>query len=77
MRPGSGAYNIACIECLRGSPDEARQWLEKSHQLGTLPDHEHLMEDPDLEGVREKTWFKDLLAKAKRASGAPLITPSV
>ena len=61
IRPGSGAYNLACIAALRGDSGKARKWLEKSHELGTLPDDQHLREDTDLQNVRDEDWFQELL----------------
>ena len=66
IQPGSGAYNLACIAALKGDSAEARKWLEKSHELGDLPDARHLLEDTDLQSVRDEDWFQELL----RARGA-------
>ena len=63
IRPGSGAYNLACL-CALGSDEEGcRKWLEKSKQLGTLPNRVHVMNDPDLESVREREWFQGLFVE--------------
>ncbi|MFQ5796876.1 MAG: hypothetical protein ACE5JP_17785 [Candidatus Bipolaricaulia bacterium] len=64
IKPGSGAYNLACVSALEGDEAGCREWLEKSQKLGTLPDREHLMSDPDLESVRESEWFKKLVSEA-------------
>ena len=66
IRPGSSAYSLACIAALRGDSAEARKWLEKSHELGDLPDARHLLEDTDLLSLRDEDWFQELL----RARGA-------
>jgi len=59
---GSGAYNLACLNALRGDEKECRKWLEKSRDFGWLPSREHMEQDTDLDNVRECQWFQDLLA---------------
>jgi len=59
---GSGSYNLACLNALKGHSDESRKWLLISLEQGQLPSNQHLLADPDLESVREVDWFQDLLA---------------
>ncbi|MCX5890658.1 MAG: hypothetical protein NTY36_14605 [Deltaproteobacteria bacterium] len=61
LKPGSGAYNLACLYSMIGDEASCRQWLEKSLEVGTLPRRQHLLKDPDLENVRKLEWFKELL----------------
>jgi hypothetical protein len=61
IRPGSGAYNLACLYALQNREEECRGWLEKSYQHGTLPSREYLEKDTDLDNVREKEWFQKFL----------------
>ncbi|MBI2470548.1 MAG: hypothetical protein HYV59_04820, partial [Planctomycetes bacterium] len=61
--PGSAAYNIACWCAIRGQEDECKEWLEKCINLGVMPSRQHLKEDRDFENVREKPWFKAILAR--------------
>ena len=67
IRQGSGAYNLACVKALQGISAECRQWLEIAYRLDTLPRHEHLIKDKDLDSVRGQGWFKQLLKKRKAA----------
>ena len=64
LRPGSGAYNLACLSALRADGASSRRWLEKGLELGTLPSRGHLMKDADLDSVRGAGWFTKLLKKA-------------
>ncbi len=57
IHPGSGAYNLGCLASLRSDVKNCRKWLEKSKECGTLPSHEHLMNDPDLKRYRKRKWF--------------------
>ena len=63
ISPGISAYNIACWCAIRGQENECRKWLEKCLDLGVLPSRQHLEKDQDLEKVREKPWFKVILAR--------------
>jgi tetratricopeptide (TPR) repeat protein len=55
-------YNLACLAAITGAFDESRQRLEHCKVKGTLPPKTHLLEDPDLEPIRDLDWFKDLIA---------------
>ena len=63
LKPGSGAYNVACLCAMLGEEDECREWLLKSNEPGTLVTYEHLAADPDLQSVRDRPWFRVHLAK--------------
>jgi Tfp pilus assembly protein PilF len=63
LEPGKASYDLACLHALRGNGDEARRWLERSKELGTLPTPEKLAADTDLDGIRDEEWFKDLVAE--------------
>jgi len=61
IKSGAGAYNLACGYALRGDEGGARQWLEKAKRLGTLPSPKKVLEDADLESVRDRDCFKTLI----------------
>ena len=61
IRPGEGAYNLACIAALRGQEKKCQGWLKISKKFGKLPDADHILKDKDLNTVREKEWFKKML----------------
>ena len=61
FNPGIGSYNLACITALRGNVDECRKWFENCLKYGTLPEKEFIEKDKDLDSVRDKKWFKELL----------------
>ncbi|MBI5937971.1 MAG: hypothetical protein HY850_09005 [Betaproteobacteria bacterium] len=65
LQAGAGAYNLACVAALFGQPDEAREWLNKARQAGTLAasDCEHLQTDSDLDSLRGLPWFTEYLAE--------------
>ena len=62
--PGRGAYNLACIACLRNAQDDCRQWLKVCREYNQLPAKEHLQTDADLENVRDLDWFQQFVAES-------------
>ena len=60
IKTGVAAYNLACLSALLGDEIECRKWLETSDKAGTLGTREKAMNDPDLESMRDKEWFKQL-----------------
>lgn len=62
IKPGEGAYNLSCLFAFRKDETNCRKWLEKSKEAGMLPEPKHIMEDPDLESMRDKDWFKGILS---------------
>ncbi|MCC7249169.1 MAG: hypothetical protein IT473_11160, partial [Lysobacter sp.] len=61
--PGSGAYNLACVHALRNRPEEAIDWLERSHAASRLPTQAHIAADKDLDAIRETVPFQAWLQK--------------
>jgi thiol-disulfide isomerase/thioredoxin len=84
-----GLYNAACYFALasaaaKGRPDRAEVYskqavdlLEKDMERGVTFDHRvHLMKDSDLEALRDRPDFKDLIVRLdKRFPGRP-VTPA-
>ena len=64
LKPGKGAYNLACIESLRNNSEACRKWLEKSRDGGALPEETHMESDSDLEFVRNEPWFLEFMKTA-------------
>lgn len=67
IKPGAGAYNLACIAALNRDTQGCIEWLNTSRRHGSLPDAEHLREDRDLAWVREQpefqVWWDDAFGK--------------
>lgn len=62
LRPGYSAYDMGCIASLHGNETECHDWLEKSRNTGYLPTREYIVNDTDLDGVRDKPWFQEFMA---------------
>jgi tetratricopeptide (TPR) repeat protein len=65
IKRGTGAYNLACANCLLGDEEECKKWLKVGEGEGTLATRKKAMEDEDLKGVRDKEWFKEIRWKGK------------
>lgn len=61
LNPEIGGYNLACLFSVQGDEAGCKQWLEKCLAFGTLPSREHILNDSDLENMRNLEWFKELL----------------
>jgi len=64
LKPGWGSYDLACISALTGRDENCREWLAKSKSHKKLPSKDHLMQDTDLDNVRQSEWFKKFLEEA-------------
>jgi hypothetical protein len=58
-------YDLACAFALRGDEERCRDNLENAERCDTLPDWSHLARDTDLDAMRDKPWFQELLARKK------------
>ena len=69
--PGNGLawYNMACVEALGGEPEAALISLEKAVKNG-FHEADHIVEDTDLETLRDTARFKELVAEARAAAMA-------
>ena len=65
VRPGTGAYNLACVYALLGRAEPAEHWLRQSYAHKSLPTRSHLEADTDLDPVRHLPWFAEILALAE------------
>ena len=61
MRPGSEAYNLACVFALMGKAEDCRRWLERARSFKGLPSRLHMQTDTDMDPVRHLPWFSKIL----------------
>lgn len=62
IQAGAASYNLACIHALRGENDACLQALENARDKGSLPDTQDILNDPDMAGVANQTWFVEFIA---------------
>jgi len=58
-------YNLACIQAMRGSTQEALEYLGRALDAG-LPDPTIIETDPDLDPIRDTRAFRELLSRSKK-----------
>ncbi len=63
IQAGSASYNLACIYGLRNEEQACLQALENAKNKGSLPDAEEIMNDPDLDNVKDQPWFIEFIEK--------------
>ena len=57
-------YNLACLASLRGEVEKCREYLQHARSYhGMLPSAEHLRTDTDLDSVRGRSWFREILGR--------------
>ena len=57
IQAGTASYNLACIYGLRGDGDACLKALQNSKDKGSLPDAQDILNDPDLDAVKNQDWF--------------------
>lgn len=63
LRPGVSAYNMALLMAELSNESACREWLARCKEYGVLPGKQSLLDNPELESVRDSKWFKALLAE--------------
>jgi len=62
IQKGSAAYNLACIYALRGDEDACLRALQQAKEFGSLPAVDNILQDADMDNVKQATWFKEFIA---------------
>ncbi|MDD1609043.1 MAG: hypothetical protein LUO95_00110 [Methylococcaceae bacterium] len=75
IQAGSASYNLACIYSLRDEADACLKALENSKSRGSLPDADEIINDPDMDTVKNQPWFVEFMATLGGKSEAATETP--
>lgn len=59
IQKGSAAYNLACVHSLFGNLDASQTALLEARDNGCLPDLQVMLDDADLDNLKQTAWFKD------------------
>jgi tetratricopeptide (TPR) repeat protein len=65
LKPGTSAYNLACVFARQGDPEQCRHWLELAEQCKTLPSANEILQDSDFSSVRNEDWFQRFITKTE------------
>jgi tetratricopeptide (TPR) repeat protein len=61
IQAGTASYNLACICGLRGEGESCLKALENARDKVTLPETSEILNDPDLDSVKEQAWFIEFM----------------
>lgn len=79
IQAGTASYNLACIYGLRGDGEACLKALQNAKDKGSLPDAQDILNDPDLDSVKNQDWFlafMESLNKKTEESAAVETAPS-
>lgn len=61
IQSGSASYNLACLYALHNDADASLESLEKAREHNLLPDEKDILNDSDLDNVKQATWFDEFI----------------
>lgn len=70
------SYNIACMNALQNDGDACLESLEKARDSGHLPNEEDIINDDDLENVKQMPWFDEFIASLADEEDDKEVQPS-
>jgi len=70
IQAGTASYNLACIYGLRGDKDACLIALENARDKVTLPEAGDILNDPDLDSVKEQAWFVEFMESLNKKAEA-------
>lgn len=65
IQAGAASYNLGCIYALRGDTEACLKELKTSKSKGSLPDAADILNDPDLNSVKNQNWFTEFMESLK------------
>lgn len=54
-------YNLACLNSLLSEKEKCKEYLLYCKTAKTLPNKNHLINDKDMDNVRDEPWFEELI----------------
>ena len=70
IQAGTASYNLACIYGLRGDKDACLKALENARVKVTLPEAGEILNDPDMDAVKEQDWFVEFMESLNKKAEA-------
>lgn len=65
IQQGSASYNLACIYALQNEGDACLKALESAREHGLVPDEQDIINDNDLENIKQLPLFAEFIASLK------------
>ncbi|KAF3977684.1 MAG: hypothetical protein HFP77_05660 [Methylococcales symbiont of Iophon sp. n. MRB-2018] len=62
VHPGTAAYNLACLHALQSKAEDCLKALETARDCGVAPNEEDILNDPDLNNVKQLSWFSGFIS---------------
>jgi hypothetical protein len=82
IQAGTASYNLACIYGLRGDKDACLKALKNAQDKATLPEASDILNDPDMDSVKEQDWFVEFMETLNKKTEAdtenkePVVDPT-
>ena len=70
IQAGTASYNLACIYGLRGDKEACLNALENARDKATLPEAVEILNDPDMDSVKEQDWFVEFMEMLNKKNEA-------
>ena len=61
IQSGSTSYNLACMYALQNEGDACLKALENAREYGLVPDEQDIINDDDLNNVKQLPWFAEYI----------------
>jgi hypothetical protein len=61
IQQGSASYNLACLYALHNDGDSCLEALEKARNCGLIPDEQDILNDADLDNIKQLVWFREFI----------------
>ena len=61
IQQGLASYNLACLYALQNKADNCLEALEKARDCGLVPDQQDILNDADLDNVKQLSWFDEFI----------------
>ncbi len=62
IQQGVASYNLACLYALQGNADACLASLKKAQDCALLPEEQDILNDSDLNNIKELSWFTNFIA---------------
>jgi tetratricopeptide (TPR) repeat protein len=65
IQRGSASYNLACLYAIQNEGDACLKALDGARDYGLVPDEQNIINDDDLNNVKQLPWFAEYIESLK------------